>query len=117
MKKVHIKGTVSVISSDLHAKMTMPDLQQYPWKLFYINYELDIHIHIFVFELFIFNCNFPTKVTCGFLAYRRYKGEMIWNRHFLSQKNDDIFHIFNQIKVSRVSGIVIFVLRVFWNFA
>ena len=25
-----IKGTVSIISTDLHAKMTMPDLQKYP---------------------------------------------------------------------------------------
>ena len=25
-----LKGTVSVISSDLHAKMTMPDSQRYP---------------------------------------------------------------------------------------
>ena len=39
---------------------------------------------------------------CGLYAKKNYE-EIIWNKQKLSQKNDDILHIFDQIKVSRVA--------------
>ena len=50
-----------------------------------------------------------------FLKLFIFNGETYRNKHFSSQKNDGIFHIF---KVSRVpSGIAIFAFRVNWNYA
>ena len=47
---------------------------------------------IFFFKLFIFVCGFSAKVACTFLVYK-----------CQCQKKDGIFHIFDQIKVSRVT--------------
>ena len=70
----------------LRAKMAMPDLQWYPWKVFLIKYELDIFVY---FKLFNLICGFSAKVICAFLFYKKQ-----WrNKHFSSQKNDGFFHI------------------------
>ena len=63
----------------------------YPWKLCLIKYELDIHVFLF-FKLFIFIHGF--SATCAFLAV-----EMNWT---LFESGKRTFHIFDQIKVSRV---------------
>ena len=61
----HLKGTVSVISSDSQCK---DDNSQYPihsgtLETCLIKYKLDINVSCF-FKLFIFFCGFSAKVTC-----------------------------------------------------
>ena len=60
------------------------------------------------------NSGFRYQCFC-FLKLFIFNGETYRNKHFSSQKNDGVFHIF---KVSRVpSGIAIFAFRVNWNYA
>ena len=56
MRKSEFEGTVSVITSDPHAKSTMPDSQWYPKKLCLTEEKLLSSI-----------AGFSTKVTCEFL--------------------------------------------------
>ena len=98
VEKFLVKETVSVI---LTVRMTMPDLQRYPWNPFLIKYELDI---VFV----SFGCLFSFMVSLRkwlayFLFIIKAMVKLTEINTFPSQENDDIFHIFYQIKVSRVS--------------
>ena len=73
--------------------MSMFDLQRYPnsfltWFCF--------------FNLFSFISGFSAKVTCAFLLIRS-NGELMSFKHFSSQKNDSICHLFNQIQVLKVT--------------
>ena len=56
-----------------------------------ITYKLDIHV----------GCLFKRLATCAFIAYKKQ-----WRNYqsltLFESENDDIFHIFDQIKVSRV---------------
>ena len=51
---------------------------------------------MFLFRLFLFK-----KMPCAFVVTKK-QWRSYQNKHFSSQKNDGIFHIFDQIKVSRV---------------
>ena len=82
----------------LHAKIALPDSQRDPLKLCLIKHELDINVFVSL-NMFVFNCGFSAKVTYAFLVSN---GEIHSNKHFSSQENDGIFHIFKQIKFSRV---------------
>ena len=78
-----------------HAKMSMSDLQRYPWRLYLIMYELDIHVLVLKTVYFYF----------WFLRKRylsMFCGEMVKINYFLNHKNEDIFHIIDQIKVLRI---------------
>ena len=44
--RAEFKGTVSLLQVTLHAKMAMPDLQQYPLQLCLIKYEIELHIFV-----------------------------------------------------------------------
>ena len=79
----------------------------------------------FLVETDKLNFKLPSKALSGqvwfryqcfcFLKLFIFNGETYRIKHFSSQKNDSIFHIF---KVSRVpSGIAIFAFRVNWNYA
>ena len=46
----------------LNAKMTMPDLQRYPWKLCLIKYELDINVFVSLNCLFL--CKSDLRIAC-----------------------------------------------------
>ena len=95
-----LKGTVRVIvSSEPSCKKGIPDLQQYPWKLCLINW---IYQWFCLLKLFILIGDFSTRVTCAFLVYKKQWRNSQKFYTFLSQENDDIFHMFDQIKVSRV---------------
>ena len=79
------KETLSVISIDLHAEMSMPDSKLFPLKLFLIkNYIL-----MFLILKTNYFFAFFTKMTCSLLLQKH-------------MTNDKIFYIFDQIKVSRV---------------
>ena len=43
----NLKGLYAQFQETYHAKMTMPDLQRYPWKVWLIKYELDINVYNF----------------------------------------------------------------------
>ena len=60
-----VKGTVSVISSVLHSKMAMPDLQRYPRKLLY---ELAIH---FYFHL-LCHCKSFLRISCYYETMEKF---------------------------------------------
>ena len=80
-----------------YAEITMLELQRFPYKRFLIKYELDL------FNCLVLFVGSLQKWQMHFLRNRN-KGEIHWNKHFqedFSEKNNDIFHIFNQIKVSR----------------
>ena len=53
-----------------------------------------------LWKLVIFNCDFSVKVTCAFLLHENM--QKLQNLTLLTLKNDDIFYIIDQIKVSRV---------------
>ena len=65
--------------------MTMPDLQRYPYKLGLIKYD--------------FLC---LKTIYFDFLFTRKNDEIIRIKHLFSQKNVIVFHIFDQIKFSRV---------------
>ena len=101
------KGTVSKISSaTIYAKMAMPDLQWYRRR--------ERYVWTCMISMF---CSFSFAVSlqkwlAHFLFIRR-NGEIPRNKHFTSEKNDVIFHIIDQIKVSSLeSGLVILAWRV-----
>ena len=56
---------------------------------------------LLIIQTVFFICGFSAKVTCAFLAIIS-DGKLYRNKHFSIIKNDVIFHIFDQIKVSRV---------------
>ena len=83
-------------------------LELQPLKLCLIKYQLDIPV--FFLKLLIFICGFSTKVTCAFLGLK-INEEMIKIKHFSSQKNEGVFHIFDRFKFQGFcckSGIEIF---------
>ena len=51
---------------------------------------------ICISNLFIFVCDFSSKVTCAFLANKKQWRNSQKQLHFSSQKNDFIFHIFSE---------------------
>ena len=63
-----------------------------------MKYELDIHV---LFLKTVFNYGFSVKMICTFFICKN-KLRNLRNKHFLSQENEGIFHIIDQIKVSRV---------------
>ena len=84
--------TVSIISSDTSMQQSQyPELQRYHWNLCLIKYELDIHVFLRL------NCGFSAKGLAHFLLVRN-NGDSIRINHLLIQKNNFIFHIFDQIK-------------------
>ena len=68
----------------------MPDLQRYPWKFCLIMYELDIKV--FFFKLFDlrFLCESDLHISCLLEAMEKLT-------EMNTQKNEGIFHIFDQI--------------------
>ena len=80
-----LKGTVSVISSDLHANMTMPDLQSLKaLSDSLIKYKSDIYIFL------SFNCLFPFAVSlqkwfANLLLIKR-NGDISRIKHFRVRK-------------------------------
>ena len=62
-------------------------------------------IHVFVSSNFLFLCDFSVKVTVAFLADKKqWKDSENYKHTFRVRKleNDVLFHIFDQIKFSRV---------------
>ena len=53
----------------LNAKMTMPDLQRYPWKLCLIKYELDINVFVSLNCLFL--CKSDLRIACLYEAMEK----------------------------------------------
>ena len=49
-------------------------------------------------KLIIFSCGVPTKLACAYISSFIINEEINRIKHFSSQKNDVIFHFFNQIK-------------------
>ena len=47
-KRGALKGLLAKFQVTLHAKMAMPDLQRYRWKICLIKYELDINVSFFL---------------------------------------------------------------------
>jgi len=89
-----------VISCDPPFWVAFPIDRQYPWKLFLIKNELDIHCFKTVGFQVKFICNSDSRNFCF-----RNNGEIFKIKHFSSQKNDLIFHIIYQIKVSRLLSV------------
>ena len=89
LKRV-VKGTVSVISNDL---------QQVAHDQVFIRYQC-----FCFFKLYIFFYCFSAKVTCRICCFKEVNGEIHRNEHFLNQKNDFIFPIFDKIRVSWEMG-------------
>ena len=69
-------------------------------KLCLIKYELDINVLVSLNCLFSFVGSLLKLLTHS--LFIRNNGENHRNKHFSSQKNDAIFRIFDQIKVSRL---------------
>ena len=63
------------------------------WKLCLIKYELNINVFV---SLHFFHLRFLRE--SDLRSFRKTRK----NKYFSSQKNDKIFHIFDQIKVLRV---------------
>ena len=84
----------------LYAKMTTPDSQRYSKKLCLITCEIDIYACFCLLKLFSFSVSMQ-KCLAYFLLIRS-NGEIIRVKHLSSQKNYNIFHIFDQTKFARV---------------
>jgi len=76
--------------------MTLSGLQRYPSKLC-LKFEIDIH----VFCLFKLLFGFSQKITWAFLAVKKQRRKYFRKKE-VEPKNDGIFHIFDQIKESRI---------------
>ena len=80
--------------------MSMPDLKLYPSKLCLIKYHLNIHVFVSLKCLYPFSVS-QQKWFRHFLLLKN-NGENIKIKHFFSHKNNGVFHIFSQIKISRL---------------
>ena len=109
--EVIIKWFINILN------LPMPDLQLGTIDSFI----LWIGFHCFsFFKLFVFILRLLTREWISHFLLIKSNGEYRRNKHFSSKKNDVIFHIFNQNKISRVplrckSRIVIRTWSVTWN--
>ena len=109
----------------VQAKMALPDLQRYPWKLKMIK-NMEVTVGFLIWKLFIsksFSVAFYKQGMRKFLLQRNRK----WKKNNLRKHNIDIKFILAQKKLSRLPlyrctvanlfGIVVFARRGTWNYA
>jgi len=92
---ITFKGTLRVILRVIFSDPPCKDMPDFKW------YELDINVFVYLNLLSVQTCGFSARVSGALFAYKN-NVEIYRNKHFPNQKNDIIFHIFDQVMVLRV---------------
>ena len=93
---IFLKGTVSVISSGPHCKEGNAQFTKVPLKALFDPVWMRYPCFSFFKQVFLFAVSLQKRLTYFF--HLRSNGEC---KHFWSQENDGILHIFNKIVVNQ----------------
>ena len=108
------KGTVSIM-------FKWPSIQRCQCPITTVSLKALYAQLCYRYQCFVsLNCLFSLEKWLVYCLFIRSNGETHWNKHTSSQKNEDIFNIFYQIKVSMVQlqiGIAIFAWKFTCNYA